>query len=86
MQFAYLADKFGCNNFGIGSDLFGFDNKYLPTDLKNYKDLTNLELEMKNLGFLEEEIDNLFYKNFLKIFTTIYCSGCASEACSVKNI
>lgn len=86
MQFAYLADKFGCNNFGIGSDLFGFDEKYLPTDLKNYRDLTNLELEMKNLGFLEEEIDNLFYKNFLKIFTTIYCSGCTNEACSVKNI
>ena len=66
-QFAYLVDKFGDDSFGIGSDLFGFDKKYLPTDLKVYKDLNNLETEMKKLGFEDDTIDKLFYQNFEKI-------------------
>lgn len=66
LQFAYLADKFGIDNFGIGSDFFGFDEKFLPADLKSYKDLKNLENEMKNLGFSIIETNKLLCDNFIR--------------------
>ena len=71
LQFAYLSEKFDCDNFGIGSDLFGFDKQYLPIDLKSYMDLINLEIEMKKIGFLQEDIEKIFCINFLKILTRI---------------
>lgn len=66
LQFTYLADKFGIDNFGIGSDFFGFDEKFLPADLKSYKDLKNLENEMKNLGFSINETNKLLCDNFIR--------------------
>lgn len=70
-QFAYLSEKFGCDNFGIGSDLFGFDTKYLPIDLKSYLDIITLEVEMKKIGFLKEDIEKICYMNFLNVLTRI---------------
>ena len=62
----YFATKFGLNNIGFGTDFFGTKN--LPIGIKTYHDLLKIALKLNKLGFTNEEIDNLFYKNFEKFY------------------
>lgn len=64
LQFDYLIKRFGYHNFGLGTDLYGIDIDHLPTGLKGYRDIDNLICELQNLGYNDEVIDRLIYKNF----------------------
>ncbi|MBO5394653.1 MAG: membrane dipeptidase [Clostridia bacterium] len=63
-QFDYVVKKFGCDHFGIGSDLYGIAPQHLPVDLKGYWQLDNLAAALRKLGYSEGTIEKLFYKNF----------------------
>ena len=64
LQFDYLIKKFGHKNFGLGTDLYGIDPKFLPQDLQSYEDLKNLKTELQKLGHSNNMIDCIFHKNF----------------------
>ena len=66
LQFDYLIKKFGYKNFGLGTDLFGVENNFLPTDFKDYFDVENLIYELKNLNYSSKIINAIIYKNFKK--------------------
>ena len=66
LQFDYLIKKFGYKNFGLGTDLFGVGNGYLPNDFKSYFDVENLICELKKLHFSNKIIKAIIYKNFQK--------------------
>lgn len=68
-QFDYLIKKFGYKNFGLGTDLYGIEKQFLPTDLKSCFDIKNLIDELKKLNYSKTIINaiiNKNYKNFLK--------------------
>ena len=64
LQFDYLIKHFGHKNFGLGSDFFGLDNEYLPTNIKSYDDLQNIAFELAILGYNEDVIYDVLFKNF----------------------
>lgn len=64
LQFDYLIKKFGYKNFGLGTDFFGIENDFLPTDLKSYFDIENLIAELKKLHYSPRVINAIVYKNF----------------------
>ncbi len=72
LQFDYLIKRFGYKNFGIGSDLYGIDDGHLPANLKSYSEINNLILELRNLGYNEEVIDCLIYKNYEDFLSRFY--------------
>lgn len=70
IQFDYLIKKFGYKNFGLGTDLFGIEQQFLPKDFKNYADINQLKKELKKLNYSNKVINAIIYKNyknFLKI-------------------
>ena len=64
-QFDYLITRFGSDNFGIGSDLYGISLEYLPTDIKKYGDLIKISDYLTLMGHNKETIEKIMYKNFL---------------------
>jgi len=66
LQFDYLIKKFGYKNFGLGTDLFGIQNKYLPKDFNSYFDVKNLIYELKKLNYSNKVIKSIIYKNLQK--------------------
>lgn len=69
LQFDYLIKKFGYKNFGLGTDLFGIENKYLPQDFKSYFDADTLAEELEKLNYSQKVVDAIIcknYENFLK--------------------
>ena len=65
-QFDYLIKHFGYKNFGLGTDFFGIDDEFLPQDIQRYKDLKNIVNELKRLGYSNNVIRHLMYKNYLR--------------------
>lgn len=63
-QFKYLIDKYGFKNIGFGTDFYGI--KTLPKDIDNYCDLNKIKIHLKNFGFKNNIIKNIFNKNFIK--------------------
>lgn len=63
-QFDYLVKKFGANNLGLGTDLYGISSNHLPTDLDNYGKIENLIFELKKLSYKDTVIEKLIFKNF----------------------
>lgn len=59
----FFTSQWEYDNIGIGSDFYGIDN--YPKDIKNYSDFKNLKYDMLGEGFSENQIDKIFYKNFL---------------------
>lgn len=57
----YFVCKFGDDNLCLGTDFYG--TKKTPRGLKSYFDLPNLKNRLKKLGYLDETIDKIFYKN-----------------------
>jgi len=63
----YFACKFGIDNLAIGTDFFG--TKYLPSQAKNYRDLSQkLSNALQNLGYTEKSINKIFYQNAYEFF------------------
>lgn len=63
-QFDYLIKKFGSNNFGLGTDLYGIPQNNLPTDLNCYEKIENLIFELKKLSYNDSIVEKLIFKNF----------------------
>ena len=68
----YFAIKFGTKNLCIGTDFYG--TKHLPWGLKNYNDFKRLEKHLLLKGFLQTEIEDIFYNN-LNIFMQTHCAN-----------
>jgi len=66
LQFDYLIKKFGYKNFGLGTDLYGINKNYLPTDFKSYFDIKKLIIELKKLNYSNKIINAIIYKNYKK--------------------
>lgn len=64
LQFDYIIKKFGYKNFGFGTDFYGINPNNLPTDIKSYEDFENIALELKKLGYSENIIECITYKNY----------------------
>lgn len=64
-QFDYLIKKFGYLNFGLGTDYYGVEPKFLPTNLQQYSQLKTLARELTAMGYSKIVIQHLFYKNYL---------------------
>lgn len=63
----YLVNKFGIDYFSIGTDFNG--TKHLPKGIFDYESLTSqLSLKLINLGYNNNDIEKLFYKNAEKFF------------------
>ncbi len=66
----FIIQKFGVNTIGIGSDFYGTEN--LPINLKSYDDFDNLiQLFFKN-GYNENDIQKIFFNNFLNFVKMHY--------------
>ncbi|SFE75563.1 dipeptidase [Thermoflexibacter ruber] len=58
---------------GIGSDLDGaFGKEQCPQDLETIADLQKLELILKNKGYTDQDVENIFYKNFLRFLERVW--------------
>lgn len=69
-QFDYLIKNYGDSNFGFGTDLFGIDKEFLPTNINTHLDLNNIALDLKFLGYSEKTISKICYINTLKKIST----------------
>ena len=63
-QFDYLIKNFSYKNFGLGTDLFGIKNEFLPTDFKSYFDINKLVEEFKNLKYDSKIINSIIKNNY----------------------
>lgn len=70
-QFKYLVLKFGCKNFGFGTDFFGINKSKLPKDVKNYANLKLVAEQLKKQGLDSISIKNLCFKNFVNFFNPL---------------
>lgn len=58
---------------GIGSDLDGaFGKEQCPQDLETIADLQKLELILKDKGYSDQDIENIFSKNFLRFLERVW--------------
>jgi membrane dipeptidase len=64
-QFEYLINKFGYNNFGLGTDFYGTPMKYTPEDIKSYSNFINLYKHLKQSGVNKRAPHKLLLNNFL---------------------
>lgn len=56
----------------IGSDLDGgYGTEQTPSDLKSIADLHKLEQILLNRGYKDEDVDNIFYKNWLRLIRKV---------------
>lgn len=61
----YISNIGGVDCIGIGSDFDGID---CPLEFENASNMQLIYDEMKKLGFREEDIEKIFYKNALRLF------------------
>ncbi len=71
VQFNYLVEKFGINNFGFGTDFFGIDEKNLPTDISSYNDLFAVADNLLSFGYTSLDIEKLMNKNFSEFVSRV---------------
>ncbi len=62
---AHIKKTAGCETIAIGSDFDGFKG---DNEIKDISELHLLETELKKNGFSTAEIENIFYKNALRVF------------------
>lgn len=77
-QIIYLADHIGLDHVMFGLDMMDFlsdyDNANLD-DLKTHADASKLETRLAMRGFKKEEIEMLFYKNYIKAIQNVSRMG-----------
>ena len=60
------------SNVGIGTDLDGgYGSEQTPADLNKYRDVQKLVPLMESRGFSQEEIQAVFYGNWLRFFQEV---------------
>ena len=65
MEIEYFSEKYGCDNLAIGTDFYGCDFSVEGTsDYEKLYGMTSYELS--KLGYSENEIDKILFKNLLK--------------------
>ena len=62
----YIVSRYGEEVVALGTDFYGTKN--LPKGIKNYNNLNLLDQRLKILGYSEQTIENIFYKNAQKFF------------------
>lgn len=65
----YFIDRYGDDNLAIGTDFFGTTN--MPKGLSKYKSFEGLEKELKKIGYSDETIAKIFYKNAKNFFNEV---------------
>lgn len=68
IQFDYLIKNFGYKNFGLGTDLYGINKEFLPTDLMSYFEIKKLIKELEILGYNNKIIEALINKNLTRFY------------------
>lgn len=58
-----LIEEYGVNLFGLGTDFFGIEN--YPLDIKNYKDIVKLRIELDKLKLNQSIIQKFLCDNYL---------------------
>ena len=64
----YISNTGGIDCVGIGSDFDGID---CPLEFENSSNMQLIYGEMKKAGFMEEDIEKVFYKNPLRLFKAL---------------
>lgn len=64
----YIYNLCGIEGIGLGTDFDGIDNK---VEFGGCEGMPKLADVMKKVGFSEDEIDKVFYKNALRVFKTV---------------
>ena len=62
----YIVSRFGDDNICLGTDFYGTKN--LPKGINTYKNLSLLEERLKIIGYTQETINKIFYKNAKRFF------------------
>ncbi|MGI6608365.1 MAG: dipeptidase [Erysipelotrichaceae bacterium] len=62
----HIVDVAGIETVALGSD---FDGIETPTTLSDCSKMTLLTHALRNEGFSEDDIDKIYYKNFLRVFS-----------------
>lgn len=68
-QFDYLIRKFSSFHFGFGTDFYGIDTEYLPTDINDYEDLNKVANTLLDLNHSHDIVERIMYKNFLDFYS-----------------
>lgn len=65
----HIAELVGTDYISIGSDFDGepFGNVGIK-DCKNIEEISNIDIELRKRGFLEEDIEKIWGKNFIRVF------------------
>lgn len=62
----YFVDTFGTTDgLAVGTDFFG--TKHLPKGIKRYDDFNDICQKLRERGFLDEDIDKIFFLNATKL-------------------
>jgi membrane dipeptidase len=64
----YIVNLAGIDYVGLGSD---FDGIYQDLELDGAHKMTELEMALKEAGFIREEIEKIFYKNVLRVYKEV---------------
>ncbi len=64
MQFNKIKTLVGTKNCGFGTDFFGIEKQYLPSNISGYKDFHLIKSELKFLRFSNKEVGQIFANNF----------------------
>ncbi|MBR2969759.1 MAG: membrane dipeptidase, partial [Clostridia bacterium] len=67
-QFDYLIRTFSSYHFGFGTDFYGIDTEYLPTDISSYEDLNTVANTLLDLHHSHDVVERIMYKNFLDFY------------------
>ena len=70
-QADYLIKHFGYKNFGFGTDLYGIEKEFLPTDFKSYYDVEKMTIELRKLKYSSKIIKAVYYKNLKNFIKTV---------------
>ncbi len=64
MQFNKIKELVGTKNCGFGTDFFGIEKRFLPSDISTYKDFNLIKKELCSLNFTKAETRRIFANNF----------------------
>lgn len=63
-QFAHLIKNYNISNFGLGTDFYGCDFRFCPTDVQNYFDFKRVNDSLRGLKIASNIRQKLFAENF----------------------
>ncbi|MBR5155344.1 MAG: dipeptidase [Clostridia bacterium] len=66
----YILALGGENNIGFGTDFDGMDS--MPSEITGIKDMEKIPNELVKLGYSNELVEKITYKNFLRLLDTVF--------------